>query len=146
MSMNERAMLSAASHQRLTAMGIEVWVPQGSRDSEAEPRVRLASGDGDWVLVQRQAWGREHPALIADITATIGPERCRFGQWASGEDAGVGVSELSERGIQHVLAFGMTPLGPRTDERVLVAAELSELALSAAARRELWLALKARLR
>lgn len=144
--MNERPMMSAASHQRLTAMGIEVWVPRAERNAEAEPRIRLASGDGDWVLVQRQAWGREHPALIADITATIGPERCRFGQWASGEDAGVGLSELSERGIQHVLAFGMNPLGPRTDDRVVAVQALSDLAVSADARRELWLALKAKLR
>lgn len=144
--MSERPLMSAASHQRLTAMGIAVWVAQAERNAEAEPRIRLASGDGDWVLVQAQAWGREHPALIADITATIGPERCRFGQWASGEGAGVGLSELSERGIQHVLAFGVNPLGPRTDDRVVAVQALSDLAVSADARRELWLALKDKLR
>jgi len=137
--------MTSASHHRLKVMGIDVWVPQVQRSLDAGPRLRLASGDGDWVLVQRQAWGREHPALVADITATIGPERCRFGQWASGQDAGVALSELAERGIKHVLAFGVGPLGSSTHDRVIVAADLSELSSSAAARRDLWLALKGHL-
>lgn len=135
--------------KRLQAMGIQVWQRQFVPSQTAQPagpRIRLASGDGDWLLVQRGPWGRDYPALVADITAAIGAARCRFGQWAGSEDAGVGLHELTTVGVQHVLAFGVSPLGSGQHRGLIVAADLAELACSADAKRELWHALSEALR
>ena len=137
-----------ASHARLAAMGVEVWRQrevQASSDDvpgEApEPRVRLSSGDGRWLLVQRKPWDGEHAELVSDITALLGPEQCRFGQWSADGAAGLALSELADRGIEYVLSFGRVPAG--TDAALLVqASELNELAISAKARRALWLSLR----
>ncbi|HSH26389.1 MAG TPA: hypothetical protein VK972_01245, partial [Wenzhouxiangella sp.] len=72
--------------------------------------------------------------LLGDIQATIGSARCRFGQWARSDSAGVPVDELDSRGVRHVLAFGNAP--PETG--VHSAPDLSRLATSAEARRRLW--------
>ncbi len=105
--------LSRASRQRLSIIGVDVWTRRsGLPDAEAlandsnEPRIRLLSGAGDWVLVQQQAWRGDHADLMADIQATLGPERCRFGQWADAGNAGVGPAEMQARGVAHVLSFG----------------------------------------
>ena len=138
------------SRQRLAAMGIEVWV---RREQFAEPavaeltsatkpadtglRIRMASGSGDWLLVQREPWAGTHEKLLADITATVGADRCRFGQWAVSDSAGVPVDELASRGIRFVLAFGVPPreVGQAA---VHQAPALDDLATSAKARRRLW--------
>lgn len=138
-----------ASRARLAAMGIEVWRYRRVQESAVdavdnamEPRVRLSSGDGRWLLVQRHPWDGEHAQLVSDITALLGVVQCRFGQWSVDGAAGLSLSELSGRGISHVLAFGRLPAG--TDAALVVqAAELDELATSAKARRALWLSLRA---
>lgn len=148
-------MLPAASRERLAALGIDVWVHrdrqvsaqhvskplsmgQGSVDDAGFiPRVRMASGDGDWLLVQNAPWDGRHDTLLGDIQAAVGSARCRFGQWAHSESAGVALDDLDSRGVRHVLVFGDAPAG--TPERgVHVAADLSQLALSAQAKRRLW--------
>lgn len=100
----------------------------------AVPRVRMASGDGDWLLVQGAPWDGRHDVLLGDIQATIGSARCRFGQWAHSDSAGVSVDELNSRGVQHVLVFGNAPV----EAGVHLVPELSQLATSARARRHLW--------
>ncbi|WP_376692704.1 hypothetical protein [Wenzhouxiangella sp. EGI_FJ10409] len=152
-------MPSAASRERLAALGIDIWVrrdrrldesspsPQPGRSDDREaagsgtdglvPRVRMASGDGDWLLVQDAPWDGRYDTLLGDIQAAIGSTRCRFGQWAHSESAGVALDELESRGVQRVLVFGAVPAGARS-EGVLAAAELHELARSAGARRHLW--------
>jgi hypothetical protein len=152
-------MRSAASHERLAALGIDVWVrrerggasldatppaaetaagPQTDRGGGADvARVRMASGAGDWLLVQDAPWDGRHDVLLGDIQATIGSARCRFGQWAHSDSAGVPVDELDSRGVVHVLAFGDPPPGS-AEQGVLIAPELSALATSAEARRRLW--------
>lgn len=141
------------SRARLAEMGIEVWVHRGAPrpglssdelSSVNEPRVRLAAGDGAWLLVQRRPWDGRHAALLADIQAAIRPGRCRFGQWADSREAGLALSELSGRGVAHVLAFGPPPPADERPELIVVPA-LDELAASADARRALWLALRPRL-
>lgn len=102
--------LSAHQHQRLEALGIDVWLPRHGSDGDQPLRIRLASGKGRWALVQRQPWRGEFQALLADITATLGADQCRFGQWTKSADAGIGVSELSQHGIQRVLSFGPPPI------------------------------------
>ncbi|WP_376695878.1 hypothetical protein [Wenzhouxiangella sp. EGI_FJ10305] len=153
---------SPASHQRLQALGIDVWVRRdrraaASRLPEVEqadetpsrlgpetPRVRMASGDGDWLLVQDAPWDGRHETLLGDIQAAIGSARCRFGQWAHSDSAGVSVAELDSRGIRHLLVFGRAPDG--TDGvGVILAPELPQLATSAEARRHLWRLLAAEL-
>lgn len=145
--------LSPASRERLAALGIDVWVrrdrgrverelgmdmPDGAAASrDGVPRVRMASGDGDWLLVQDAPWDGRYDVLLGDIQATIGSARCRFGQWAHSDSAGVSVAELDSRGVRYVLVFGEAPDGA-ADLGVLVAPELSQLATSAKARHRLW--------
>lgn len=144
------------SLRRLAAMGIQVWqtrrrpeLAAAAPASEPQPamadgfdeqigvRVRLASGDGEWLLVQRQPWRGQHESLLADIRATLGPERCRFGQWAADSAAGEGAAELTARGVRRILSFGPPP---RTVEwpGLLLAPTLDELATDAKARKALW--------
>ena len=141
-----------ASRARLAAMDIAVWVRRspavsseaiaGTRSAQA--RVRLASGDGEWLLVQRRPWDGRHPQLVADLQALLGPARCRFGQWADSAEAGHALAELGARGIRYLLSFGPPPAHDNEPE-VVVAAALDELAASAEARRNLWAALCPRL-
>lgn len=142
------------SHARLAEMGIEVWLSRGLRlqpeldagpERKDEPRVRLAAGAGAWLLVQRRPWDGRHADFLADLQALLGPEQCRFGQWADSREAGQGLSELSERGVNHVLAFGPPPPGASSAGLVELP-PLDELAVSAAARRALWQSLRPLLR
>ena len=141
------------SRARLAEMGIDVWLSRkshpgpvgaGEQASLAEARVRLAAGDGRWLLVQRRPWDGRHAELLGDIQALLGPEQCRFGHWADSREAGIALSELSARGIVHVLAFGPIPQIVEPSGLVLAPA-LDELAGSGAARRQLWQALRPRL-
>lgn len=144
-----------ASLQRLAAMGIQVWQhrerPSGQQppsevqaaspstdlDAHGAVRIRLSSGDGEWLLVQRQPWRGQHEKLLADIRATLGPERCRFGQWVADSAAGEGPEELQARGVRRILSFGPPP---RTVEwpDLLIAPDLDALASEAEARKKLW--------
>jgi len=136
--------LPTASRRRLARMGVDLWRLRSglpSADdlaSDADTlRVRLLSGSGDWVLVQKQAWRGDHSDLMADIQATIGVERCRFGQWAEVGSAGVGPAELRARGVRYVLSFGPPP--DLIDWSILIQApSLDDLVDRAEARRELW--------
>jgi hypothetical protein len=135
---------SSASRQRLALIGIDLWVTRpGLPDAEAlamdadEPRIRLLSGSGDWVLVQRQPWRGDHGALMADIQATLGPERCRFGQWAEPGNAGVGPTELQARGVRHVLSFGPS-LDPVDWPMLVESPPLADLAADPKARETFW--------
>jgi len=101
--------LSQRQFDRLSAMGIDVWVSRTVAGSADEPRVRLSSGEGSWLLVQRQPWRGQFESILSDITATIGVAECRFGQWANSQDAGVGLSELASRGIRCLVSFGPLP-------------------------------------
>lgn len=112
--------------------------------AELEARVRLASGDGDWLLVQRRPWDGRHAQMIADIQALLGLARCRFGQWADSREAGHALSELKGRGICYLLSFGPPPPQAERPE-VIEVAILDELVASAEARRHLWRALQPRL-
>ena len=142
------ALPDPASRSRLAAMGIELWRSRSASvecsglpgESDAEPRIRLASGDGDWLLVQRRPWDGRHSVLLADIQAAIGPARCRFGQWADSREAGLGFSELPARGVLRVLAFGPVPR-EFAAEHLIIAPTIDELSGSGEARRVLWLAL-----
>lgn len=140
------------SLQRLADMGIDVWrrrdvviAPEHEAHETAvsasavarTPRVRVASGGGDWLLVQERPWAGHHDSLLADIQATIGPERCAFGQWADSDMAGVAVDELDRRGVRYLLVFGAAPEGA-AGQGVLLAPSLDELADSAQARKKLW--------
>lgn len=135
--------LDSSSRQRLAVIGIDVWSLRASAvaaDQDAEssqPRVRLLSGAGDWLLVQSLPWRGQHEQLLADIKATIGIDRCRFGQWAGDSTAGVGMAEMSARGIARILAFGEPPERPDW-QQLIIAPALEELADSADARRQLW--------
>lgn len=148
---------SGATLQRLSDMGIEVWQlrrTQAAADSVAvpasraeaagpaaadmaPPRLRMASGSGDWLLVQDQPWAGHHDQLLNDIQATLGSQRCRFAQWADSDSAGVAIDELGQRGIRHLLVFGKLPAG-RPQAHVHIAPSLDELATHAEARRALW--------
>lgn len=136
--------VSAASRHRLSAMGIDLWQRRTGLPtaddlaSDADSlRIRLLSGSGDWVLVQSQAWRGDHADLMADIQATIGPDRCRFGQWAEAGSAGVGPAELQARGVRHALSFGAPP--ELIDWPILIQGpSLDELVDRAEARRDLW--------
>lgn len=143
-------MTDPASRRRLAVMGIDVWVrrtqppeppahPVAEDASPSDPalRIRVSSGAGDWVLVQREPWSGRHEQLLADITALIGTDRCRYGQWAVSDSAGVPVAELDSRGIGHVLAFGEPPRHVNLNQ-VCLAPALEDLAISADARRRLW--------
>jgi hypothetical protein len=137
----------AASLQRLKVLGIDVWQARPDRaacgpeaEADQQPRIRLSSGDGDWLLVQRQPWRGSHEQLIADIMAAIGPARCRFGQWATDSASGENLSELEARGVGHILAFG--PVPAKVDwGKLIKAATLDELAADGRARKVLWQAL-----
>jgi len=145
------------SRQRLAAMGIDVWLQRrpavetvagqaapSELPGEQGLRIRMASGGGDWLLVQREPWSGRHEQLLADITAVIGADRCRFGQWAISDSAGVPVEELDSRGIRHVLAFGDAPRAV-TSNQVCLVPPLEDIAAGAEARRRLWQALAPRL-
>lgn len=158
---------SAASRERLAALGIDVWVRRGRKPTapapvsetarpeptdaaasvagHAAPRVRMASGDGDWLLVQDAPWDGRYDKLLGDIQAAIGSARCRFGQWAHSDSAGVSVEELGSRGVRRLLVFGQAPAGA-SDHGVILAPEISRLATSAEARRRLWQLLAAELK
>ncbi len=138
-----------ASLQRLIDMGIEVWHlrqhgsearsprAESSGVGSRQPRIRLSSGDGDWLLVRREPWRGSHEALLADLMATIGPERCRFGQWSKDSASGESLEELVERGVNHILCFGRLDQAPSWPQ-LLVAPSLDELSRDPEARRELW--------
>lgn len=147
------ARLDPASRARLAAIGIDVWrarapTPAGLTEpatADASPgvssaRIRLSSGSGDWLFVQKTPWRGAHESLLADMTASIGPERVRFGQWAIGSAAGESLDELASRGIQRVLSLGPIPDGIG-DGRVIVVPSLDELASDGSARKALWQAL-----
>lgn len=152
-------MYSLASRDRLATLGIDRWLlrsrtrPTASA-APAEPeragsrprpvRVRLASGQGDWLLLQDAPWDGRHDVLLADIQAAIDPARCRFGQWAHSDSAGVALDELASSGIHHLLVFG-TPPEDVSHDALLVAPALDLLASSGPARRQLWQELTARL-
>jgi len=147
-----------ATRERLAEIGIDLWVRRdrkvvenavaGARPAvpghEAAPRLRLASGEGDWLLVQDEPWDGRHDRLLGDIQATIGSARCRFAQWAHSDSAGVAVDELDSRSVRHVLAFGKVPAGAGAGP-VLVVPSLAELAGDGGARRRLWRSLSAAL-
>ncbi len=135
--------LDPAALARLDVMGISVWerrqadadVAAAAADS-ATGRIRLSSGEGDCLLVQRQPWGGETNSIVDDIRACIGPARCRFGQWAVASPAGEDPAELAERGISHVLSFG-----PALDGQwpgLIEAPSLVELTTDWQAKRALW--------
>ncbi len=133
-----------ASLDRLETMGIAIWRLRGREVGAGEGsdlRIRLASGHGDWLLVTPDPGDGRHHRLIADITATIGIDRCRFGHWSDSAEAGVSLAELVQRGIEHVLVLGSSPT-PIGDPRVAQAPALDELAESGVARRRLWAVLK----
>lgn len=134
------------SRERLEAIGIEVWQQRDRRAAASRagiaksgPRIRLASGSGDWLVVLEGTVPEKFQNLVADITAAIGPDRCRFGQWAHSSEAGVAAGDWTERGIEHVLVFGGTELA---DERLIAAGDLEVLAEDGSARRRLWQQLK----
>lgn len=140
------------SLKRLADMDVEVWrkrdrgsvdlnrddVPEERSGAGTAARVRLASGSGDWLLVMPVSVPGRYRRLVSDITATIGPERCRFGQWADSPVAGIGLDELAGRGVRNVLAFGPVPEGA---DDCIRAPALEQLAADGRARRELWRAL-----
>lgn len=134
--------ISSVQHQRLTAMGIPVWTKTHAPGAADQLRIRLASGDGQWVLVQRQPWRGEFDALLADITATLGIADCRFGQWAKSQEAGVGVAELAERGVRRVLSFGPPPRPVEATE-VIEVPTLQAIHDDPEAKRALWAQLSA---
>lgn len=133
---------------RLSAMGIDVWVSRVAANGADEPRVRLSSGEGSWLLVQRQPWRGQFESLLSDITATIGVAECRFGQWANSQDAGVGLSELAGRGIRCLVSFG--PLPPSDNEagisasgtRVIEVPTMQAIHDEPSARQALWQGLR----
>jgi hypothetical protein len=129
-------------------MGIELWSRRnpgrhfGPTESPDEgPRVRLGSGQGTWLLVQRRPWDGSQATLVADITAVLGADQCRFGQWSVGSAAGLALADLSARGIVHILAFGPLPAASEAPG-LIQAPALDELLNSADARRRLWTALR----
>src|SRR5690625_6461755 len=97
-------------------MGIDVWRRRGAviaPENEAHetaaaqpapaavrtPRVRVASGGGDWLLVQEQAWAGHQERLLAEIQATIGPERGAYVPRADCEMAGEADDENERRDV-----------------------------------------------
>lgn len=131
------ARVSLEQHHRLHAMGIDVWVARQAAVVGETTRVRLASGDGPWLLVQRQPWRGQFEALLADITATLGVDQCRFGQWANSQEAGVAMSELAGRGVRHLLSFGPPPK-PDSSGMVIELPSMQEIHDQPEARQALW--------
>lgn len=140
--------LDPVSRARLAAMGISLWVRRvdtattaaaaGVAGGRVEPaaRVRLASGEGDWLLVQRQPWRGDADGIVNDLRAWIGPARCRFGQWVIDSQSGEDAPELSDRGVRHVLSFGPAPGDGWPG--LIETSPLAELAADWRARRALW--------
>lgn len=136
--------LDVRAAQRLAAMGIDRWErrpsavpPEVVAEDIDEARIRLLSGHGEWVLVQKKPWRGEHEALLSDIQALLGADRCRFGQWAEAGQAGVGPAEMQARGVARVLSFG-PPIEPLDWSNLIEVPALDALASDAEARRELW--------
>lgn len=135
------ARLSFEQQHRLKAIGIDVWVSRQAAVVGEDARVRLASGHGPWLLVQRQPWRGQFEALLADITATLGVDQCRFGQWANSQEAGVAVSELAGRGVRHLISFG-TPPKPDASGMVIEVPTMQEIHDHPEARQVLWQSLR----
>lgn len=138
----------SVSRGRLAAMGIELWRRRPSPDETGRGRIRLASGSGDWLLVMSGNVPDHCSALLADVTAAIGRERCRFGHWAGSPDAGVGPEEWDTRGIRNVLVFGSSEL-PEGEQpaggRVIQADDPAVLHQHPESRQALWQKLRSRL-
>lgn len=135
----------AARLARLKVMGIDVWRPREAAPPAASGlRVRLAAGDGDWLILTDCPLDGQYRALMADITATLGRERCRFGQWTDNPEAGMDLDELAAAGIRHVLALGGWPEAADAAELsgVVAAPPLPAVHGDADARRSLWRALR----
>jgi DNA polymerase III psi subunit len=132
--------LSQGQAIRLKAIGIERWVSRQMPEVDAQPRVRLSAGRGSWLLVQRHPWRGQFGTLLADITASLGVENCRFGQWANTEEAGVSITEMGAQGVSYVLSFGPPPRGA-THERLIEVATMQALNEDPHAKSELWQAL-----
>ena len=142
------------SRERLIAMGIDLWQRRGARmphASAAQPRIRLASGSGDWLLVIQGGVPESHRVLMDDVMASIGAARCRFGEWSDSPSAGVAADEWQAHGIEHVLVFAEAEQGRRPgrarldDPRLVTAPTLAALAESGDARKQLWQQLSMRL-
>lgn len=150
-----------ASRRRLAALGIDVWVRRGPRDTDVRdaagpadadrtdgptstaaapgPRIRLGSGRGRWLLVLDEAGQPQHEPLIDDLRALLGAEQVRFGRWSDSAESGVSAQDWAERGIDWVLDFGGRPV---EHPAVLHLPTLDELMRSGDARRALWQALR----
>ncbi|MGY6630127.1 MAG: hypothetical protein ACXIUL_03875 [Wenzhouxiangella sp.] len=155
--------LNPSSHRRLEWLGISRWQRRSASEpaatrpelsappSRPEPvaetgadltaeqalSIRLASGSGDWLLVQQAPWRGDHAALMDDIRACLGTHRCRFGQWAQDSAAGEGQADLAQRGVRQILSFGPPPRSANWP-MLIIAPSLDELAGSGDARRALW--------
>ena len=146
--------LSPDSMRRLEAMDIDLWQRRAVRMPHAsgiQPRIRLAPGGGDWLIVCQGGVPEAYRLLMDDIMATIGAARCRFGEWSDSPEAGVAADEWQARGIEHVLAFAQPDSERRPsrirldDPRLIEAPDLTELAQSAHAKKALWQQLVSRL-
>lgn len=127
--------LPVASAARLRRMGIQLWRLRARDPVPTAPRLRLEAGHGDVVIVADEDERSRYRTLLADLVASIGTARCRYGKWADSPAAGVSLDDCPDRGIEHVLAFG--PL-PRKHRCLISGAPLPELLGSGAARRSLW--------
>jgi len=134
--------LSRSQESRLHAMGIDLWVARDIAPENDGLRVRLSSGHGSWLLVQRQPWRGQFESLLADITATLGVAECRFGQWANSQDAGVSVSELAGHGVRYVLCFGAVP-APTDAPSLIEVASMQAIHDDPSERKALWAKLQA---
>ena len=153
--------LAQISARRLKAMGIDLWQRRPVRMPQANavpPRIRLAPGSGDWLLICQGGVPEDYRTLLDDILAAIGAARCRFGEWADSSEAGVAADEWQARGIEHVLVFADSdpdsddanadrrPARARLDDpRLIETAALAEIARSGSARKQLWQQLMSRL-
>lgn len=137
-------MLSTRSHQRLQAIGIQVWTRRGRAAravaaAQVQPRIRLEAGTGAWLLIVEDAHDHSHQLLLDDIRASIGPAECRFGRWSDSPDAGVGADQWVDHGIEHVLVLGQAGV---EHPQVINGGSLAELSESSAARKRLWQRMK----
>lgn len=149
--------LTQNSARRLSSIGIALWQRRPVRMPQASigpPRIRLAPGSGDWLVICEGGVPEDYRSLLDDILAAIGASRCRFGEWADSSEAGVAVDEWQARGIEHVLVFAdgneanSNRRSARTrldDPRLIESATLAELARSGSARKQLWQQLISRL-